>query len=50
MTRRSGSVWEYWQLSGVGSAIGGCTYCWLERVIRLNHKRLFRLYRQEKLK
>ena len=32
-----------------GLAIGGCTSCWRREGLRLNHKRLFRLYREERL-
>ena len=38
-----------WRPSAGGSAIGGCTCCCGGRASRLNHKKLYRLYREERL-
>ena len=38
-----------WRPSGGGSATGGCISCCGAKVFALNHKKLFRLYREERL-
>ena len=38
-----------WRPSGGGSDIGVCIFCCGEKAIMLNHKKLFRLYREERL-
>lgn len=47
LTMRSVNICESWRRSVAGSAIPGCTFCC--DAIEVNRKKLFRLYREERL-